>query len=261
MSQHGGGRSSRSNAGTYTKAYDAIRRIMAKTRGAKEAGITTKHFSFNSKGGRCELCEGTGTIVVEMQFMADVELECEACEGRRFSDRVLGVRYRGRNIADILSMTISECLAFFKDSKAVCNRLGPLVDVGLGYLRLGQTTATMSGGELQRLKLASHLRTARSSRSKDTHTLFIFDEPTVGLHMQDVEVLLNALHQLVDEGQSVLVVEHDTDFIAGADWVIDLGPDGGDGGGQIVVEGTPEDVVACEESVTGKYLAEALSLD
>jgi len=253
MSQTALGRSSRSNAATYTKAYDPIRKLLSETESAKAQGITPQHFSFNTKGGRCETCEGTGTLIVEMQFMADVELQCETCGGKRFSDPVLAVRLRGKNIDDILGLTIDEAMAFFKGHRAVTHRLGALVEVGLGYLRVGQTTATLSGGELQRLKLAGHI--GMRARTTQRGKLFIFDEPTVGLHTQDVDVLISAIRRIVDEGHSVIVVEHNLEFIAAADWIIDLGPEGGDGGGRLVVEGTTRDVARCAESRTGVYLA------
>jgi len=188
-----------------------------------------------------------------MQFMADVELQCETCGGKRFSDPVLAVRLRGKNIDDILGLTIDEAMAFFKGHRAVTHRLGALVEVGLGYLRVGQTTATLSGGELQRLKLAGHI--GMRARTTQRGKLFIFDEPTVGLHTQDVDVLISAIRRIVDEGHSVIVVEHNLEFIAAADWIIDLGPEGGDGGGRLVVEGTTRDVARCAESRTGVYLA------
>ena len=254
MSQKSLGRSSRSNAATSTKAFDPIRKLMSSTQDAKLKGITPGHFSFNTKGGRCEACEGTGTITIEMQFMADVDLTCEECDGHRFSDPVLAIRYRGKNIHEILDLTVESAIVFFKGSRAITNRLKNLVDVGLGYLRLGQTTSTLSGGEMQRLKLASYLPLPTSRKKSKKPSLFIFDEPTVGLHLQDVTVLLRAIRRLVDEGHSVLVVEHNTDFIIACDHIIDLGPEGGDGGGAIVSAGHPEDIAGCAESHTGQHL-------
>lgn len=267
MTQNPLGRSSRSNAATSTKAFDAIRKCFSSTPEAEAAGITNCHFSFNTEGGRCETCEGTGLVVVEMQFMADIELPCDACQGRRFKPEVLEIRYKGLSIDQALHLTIDEAIRFFGDKKPVINKLQPLADVGLGYIRLGQSTSTLSGGELQRLKLAAYLPvrakkadekgkdTSKDTKAKDDRPcLFIFDEPTTGLHLQDIEVLLRALRRLVVQGHSVLVVEHNTDFIAACDHIIDLGPEGGDGGGQVVVEGSPSEVAACEASYTGQAL-------
>jgi excinuclease ABC subunit A len=250
-------RSTRSNAATVTKAYDAIRELYASTPAAKEQGIGAQAFSFNVRGGRCERCEGTGKIQVEMQFMADLELGCDTCNGRRFNEATLGITYRGKSIDDVLRMTVTEALAFFEDQRPIVSRLRPLSEVGLGYLRLGQPSADMSGGELQRLKLASALSEARKERSRKPR-LFIFDEPTVGLHLQDVMVLIDALRHLVEAGQSVLVVEHNIDFVAACDQVIDLGPEAAERGGRLVVQGTPEEVARCPESITGRFLAELL---
>ena len=244
------GRSSRSNAATYTKAYDEIRRLFAATRRARTLGVTAAHFSFNVPGGRCETCQGIGTQTVDMQFLADVTVVCEQCGGRRFQKRVLDVALHGRTILDVLDLTVSEATEFFEDSPPLVARLRPLVDVGLGYLRLGQSTATLSGGEAQRLKLAAYLAKAHRSRSY----LFVFNEPTVGLHMADVQVLMGVLQQLVDEGHSVLIVEHNLDVIRQADWILDLGPGGGDAGGHLVAEGPPEAIMACQRSVTGRFL-------
>ena len=262
------GRSARSNAATYTKAYDDIRRVFAVTRRARTLGITAAHFSFNVPGGRCESCQGMGTQTVDMQFLADVTVTCDACGGRRFQKRVLEVTERGRSILDVLEMTIAEAMEFFEDAPPLVAKLRPLAEVGLGYLRLGQSTATLSGGELQRLKLAAYISeaasAARSTRhaarvtdhaSRVTrHALIILNEPTVGLHMADVQVLMAVLQRLVDDGHSVLIVEHNLDVIAQADWVLDLGPGGGEAGGELVAEGPPEAIMACERSVTGRFL-------
>lgn len=246
------GRSARSNAATYTKAYDDIRKAFAATRRARTLGITAAHFSFNVPGGRCESCQGMGTQTVDMHFLADVTVTCDACGGRRFQKRVLEVADRGRTILDVLDMTIAEAMAFYADTPRLVAKLRPLAEVGLGYLRLGQSTATLSGGELQRLKLAAYIVGGVSTRRE--RTLFLFNEPTVGLHMADVQVLMGVLQQLVDSGHSVLIVEHNLDVISQADWVIDLGPGGGDAGGELVAEGPPEAIAACERSVTGRFL-------
>lgn len=250
------GTSTRSNPATYTKAYDAIRQLMADQPLAKQEGITAQYFSFNTEGGRCEECKGAGEITVEMQFMSDLVLECESCHGKRFKKEVLEVTYHGKNIYDILTMTVDDAIAFFKEHKArtVVKRLKPLQDVGLGYIQLGQSSSTLSGGENQRVKLASFMQMEQSES-----TLFIFDEPTTGLHFHDISRLLQAFQALIDRGHTVLVVEHNLDVVKMADWVIDLGPEGGDRGGQLVVAGTPETVAACEDSITGKYLKEKLS--
>jgi len=255
------GRSSRSTSATTTKAFDAIRKLFAGTQGAKQAGIGAGHFSFNTKGGRCENCEGTGRVTIEMQFMADVELVCDICDGKRFVPKVLGVTYKGKNISDVLNMTVDDAIAFFKGKRSVTGKLQPLVDVGLGYLRLGQATSTLSGGEMQRLKLATYLPTPGKRKKIEKHVLFIFDEPTVGLHLQDVQVLLKALRQLTEHGHSVLVVEHNIDFVAASDHVIDLGPESGDEGGQVVMAGSPAELATCERSHTGQFLAELLARD
>ncbi len=255
MDQRSIGRSNRSNAMSYTKAYDTIRKLFAGTQAAKNAGVTVGDFSFNTKGGRCDACDGTGTLTVEMHFMADVEIPCQVCEGKRFKPRILGVKYRGKSIDEIFEMTVEEGLHFFEESQAVQNRLRPLQEVGLGYLRLGQTTDTFSGGEAQRLKLATYIAEGRR-RSKTKPILFLFDEPTVGLHLKDVAVLLVALRRLVELGHTVVAVEHNIDFIARCDHVIDLGPEAGPRGGRIVAQGFPGEVAAAEESITGRYLRE-----
>jgi len=247
------GRTPRSNPVTYIKAYDAIREVFAATQGAKTKGFASSHFSFNVPGGRCETCQGSGTVVVEMQFLADVELTCEDCRGTRFREEVLAIKYKGKNIAEALDLTVREAIMFFKDAKKIVNKLKVLDAVGLGYLRLGQSATTLSGGEAQRVKLASHL--AQTSNSK---TLFIFDEPTTGLHFEDINKLLAAFRALIDNGASLLVIEHNLDVIKTADWLIDLGPEGGVGGGNLVAVGTPEDVAENAESHTGKYLKQIL---
>ncbi len=250
------GKSSRSNPVTYVKAYDAIRDLMAAQQLSKIRGYKPKHFSFNVEGGRCETCKGEGEIIVEMQFLADVHLECEECRGRRFKDEVLEVQYQGKNIYEILELTVEEALEFFQHAKDVAPKLKPLADVGLGYVKLGQSSSTLSGGEAQRVKLASFLGKERS----DERILFIFDEPTTGLHFHDIRKLLDALNALVERGHTVLVVEHNLEVIKCADWVIDLGPEGGDAGGYLVFEGRPEDLARVEGSYTGQYLREKLGV-
>jgi excinuclease ABC subunit A len=248
------GRTPRSNPVTYIKAYDAIREVFAATQGAKTKGYASSHFSFNVPGGRCETCQGSGTVIVEMQFLADVELTCEDCRGTRFREEVLAVKYKGKNIAEALDLTVREAILFFKDAKKIVNKLKVLDAVGLGYLRLGQSATTLSGGEAQRVKLASHL--AQTSNSK---TLFIFDEPTTGLHFEDINKLLTAFRALIDNGASLVVIEHNLDVIKTADWLIDLGPEGGVGGGQLVAVGTPEQIAKNPASHTGRYLTSLLA--
>ena len=247
------GRTPRSNPVTYIKAYDAIREVFAATNLAKTKGYNSSHFSFNVPGGRCEICQGSGTVTIEMQFLADVELTCEDCRGMRFKQDILDVKYKGKNIHEVLQMTIREAILFFKDVAKLVLRLKVLDAVGLGYLRLGQSATTLSGGEAQRVKLASHL--AQKTTSK---TLFIFDEPTTGLHFDDINKLLAAFRALIDTGGSLLVIEHNMNVIKTADWVIDLGPEGGVGGGEIVATGTPEDIAKVAGSFTGKYLTNVL---
>jgi excinuclease ABC subunit A len=244
------GRSSRSNPITYIKAYDSIRKLMTDQHLSKVNGYKPKHFSFNVEGGRCETCKGDGEIIVEMQFLADVKLVCDECGGKRFQKPILEVKYKGKNIYDILEMSVDEAIDFFEDEKDISERLQPLQDVGLGYIKLGQASSTLSGGEAQRVKLASFLGKERDDR----HILFIFDEPTTGLHFHDIHILLNAINALVEKGHSVIIIEHNLEVIKTADWVIDLGPGGGDEGGRVVCQGTPEQVAACDESVTGQYL-------
>jgi excinuclease ABC subunit A len=247
------GRTPRSNPVTYIKAFDIIRDLFASTPEADKRGYSPGHFSFNIPGGRCETCQGDGTVTVEMQFLADVELVCEECKGTRYKSSVLEVRYRGLNIHEVLQLTIREALAFFSDVPRLANRLKVLADVGLGYLRLGQSATTLSGGEAQRVKLAAHLCQASCKG-----TLFIFDEPTTGLHFDDIAKLLAAFQRLIENGGSILIIEHNLDVIQSADWVIDLGPEGGDAGGQIVAQGTPEQIAATAGSYTGQYLKRVL---
>ena len=248
------GKSSRSNPVTYVKAYDAIRSLMANQQLSKIRGFTAGFFSFNVDGGRCDTCKGEGEQVVEMQFLADVRLECEECGGKRFKPEVLDVQYKGKNIFEILELSVEEALAFFRDAREVVNKLQPLYDVGLGYVKLGQSSSTLSGGEAQRIKLASFLTKERSS----DHILFIFDEPTTGLHFHDINKLLTAFNALVDKGHSVLIVEHNMEVIKSADWVIDLGPEGGKDGGNLLYEGPPEGLLKVKDSYTGKFLKEKL---
>ncbi|WP_276089013.1 excinuclease ABC subunit UvrA [Pedobacter sp. JY14-1] len=244
------GRSSRSNPVTYVKAWDDIRNLFAALPASKAAGLKPAAFSFNVEGGRCDVCQGEGEVKIEMQFMADIYLPCETCGGRRFKQQVLDVAYKDKNVADILDLTIDEAVAFFKDEPKILQKLQPLVNVGLGYVHLGQSSNTLSGGEAQRIKLASFLIKGNNA----SKTFFIFDEPTTGLHFHDIGKLLIALNTLIEQGNSVLVIEHNMDMIKSADWVIDIGPEGGDKGGNLVFEGTPEDLVQVESSYTGKFL-------
>ncbi|HTV53963.1 MAG TPA: excinuclease ABC subunit A, partial [Terriglobia bacterium] len=239
---------------TYVKAFDEIRALFASTPDAKKHGFTPGYFSFNVPGGRCETCQGDGTVTVEMQFLADVALVCEDCRGQRFKSSVLEVQYKGKNIAEVLQMTVREALAFFASTPRVTHRLCILDEVGLGYLRLGQSATTLSGGEAQRVRLAAHL--ADRVRGK---TLFIFDEPTTGLHFDDISKLLTAFRKLIDSGATVLIIEHNLDVLKSADWIIDLGPEGGDAGGYIVAAGPPEAIVQNPVSHTGKFLAPLLA--
>lgn len=250
------GKSSRSNPVTYIKAYDYLRQLMADQPLSKTRGYKPSHFSFNVDGGRCEVCQGEGQVQVEMQFMADLYLTCEGCGGKRFKQEILDVKYRDKDITEILSMTVDDAIAYFKDSdKKLVERLQPLQDVGLGYVQLGQSSNTLSGGEAQRVKLASFLGKGSSSRGK---TLFIFDEPTTGLHFHDIRKLLNSINALVNQGETVIVIEHNMEIIKNADWIIDLGPEGGEKGGQICFEGTPEDMVKLEGNHTARFLREKL---
>ena len=251
VDQNSIGKSTRSNPATYVKAYDEIRKLFAEQPLAKQMGFSPQFFSFNIDGGRCEECKGAGVITVEMQFMADLVLECEACHGQRFKREILDVQFYGKNINDVLNMTVSEAIQFFTEHKrrTIVNKLKPLEDVGLGYIKLGQNSSTLSGGENQRVKLAYFI----GQEQKDP-TLFIFDEPTTGLHFHDIKRLLKAFHALIERGHSIIVIEHNLDIIKCADHVIDLGPEGGDKGGRLVIAGTPEEVANCKESLTGQYL-------
>ena len=249
------GKSTRSNPATYVKAYDAIRDLFASQPQSQQMGFTPQYFSFNADGGRCDECKGAGTITVEMQFMADIVLECEACHGHRFKSEILDVRFEGKNIDDVLNMTISEAIAFFGQhkQKAIVSRLKPLEDVGLGYIKLGQNSSSLSGGENQRVKLAYFI-----GQERQEPTLFIFDEPTTGLHFHDIHRLLGAFSALIERGHTIIVIEHNMEVVKCADHVIDLGPDGGDRGGALVCAGTPEDIARCAESITGQYLKDKL---
>lgn len=249
------GKSTRSNPATYVKAYDAIRQLFAEQPLAKQMSFSPQYFSFNTEGGRCEECKGAGVISVEMQFMADLVLECEACHGQRFKHDILEVRFHEKNINDVLNMTVSEAITFFGEYKqqAIVNRLKPLEDVGLGYIKLGQNSSTLSGGENQRVKLAYFI-----GQEKQEPTLFIFDEPTTGLHFHDIQRLLDAFKALIERGHTILVIEHNLDVIKCADYVIDIGPDGGDKGGSLVFAGTPEALIECKTSITGRYLKEKI---
>jgi excinuclease ABC subunit A len=243
------GRTPRSNPVTYIKVYDGIREVFSGTREAQAHGFDPSHFSFNLPGGRCDVCQGDGTVTVEMQFLADVELVCEECKGTRFKQQILDVRYRGKNVHDVLNMTVREAITFFREVQKITNRLKVLDEVGLGYLRLGQSATTLSGGEAQRIKLAAQL-----SKRTGARTLYIFDEPTTGLHFDDINKLLAAFRALIAAGGSLLVIEHNLDVIKTADYVIDLGPEGGDAGGNVVATGTPEAIMKAKGSYTGRYL-------
>ena len=247
------GRSPRSNPATYLKAFDIIRNLFAETYQARIRGLKPGYFSFNVPGGRCETCQGEGVVQIEMQFLADLYLECEACKGKRYKQDVLEIRYQGKSIDEVLDLTVDDAVEFFAGEAALVRKLTVLQDIGLGYLSLGQPSNTLSGGEAQRIKLAAHL--GKTTRDR---ILYIFDEPTTGLHFDDIRKLLDAFNALVEAGHSVLVVEHNLDVIKSADWVIDLGPDGGVRGGFVVAEGTPEEVAAVEASHTGRFLAPLL---
>jgi excinuclease ABC subunit A len=246
------GKSSRSNPVTYIKAYDYIRQMMSDLAISKARGYKPSHFSFNVDGGRCEVCQGEGQVKIEMQFMADIYLKCEGCGGRRFKQEVLEAKYHEKDIADILDMTVDDAIRFFKGSEdRLVEKLMPLQDVGLGYVTLGQSSNTLSGGEAQRVKLASFLGKGNSHKGK---TLFIFDEPTTGLHFHDIKKLLKAINALVDQGDSVIIIEHNMEVIKCADWIIDLGPEGGEKGGYVTFSGTPEDMVQVEGNYTAEFL-------
>jgi excinuclease ABC subunit A len=248
------GRSSRSNPVTYLKVYDEIRKLFSELQSSKLNGFKPSHFSFNIEGGRCEECQGEGEITVEMQFMADIHLVCESCKGKRFRDEILEITFEGKNIYDILDLTVDEAIDFFGNhktapAKKIAKLLKPLQDVGLGYVKLGQSSSTLSGGESQRIKLASFL-----AKEKGSPSLFIFDEPTTGLHFHDIRKLLDSFNALIARGHSIIIIEHNLDVIKCADWVIDLGPEGGKEGGRVVFEGRPEDLVNIRESYTGAAL-------
>jgi excinuclease ABC subunit A len=256
------GKSSRSNPVTYIKAYDEIRELFSKQPLSKIRGYQPKHFSFNVDGGRCDACKGEGEQVVEMQFLADVHLICDVCHGKRFKEEVLEVKYNDKNIFDILEMSVDEAIAFFAKEKSsakkneitgveIAKKIQPLSDVGLGYIKLGQSSDTLSGGEAQRVKLASFLGKGKGQG----HLLFIFDEPTTGLHFHDIKKLLASFNALIEQGHSIIVIEHNTDVIKSADWAIDLGPEAGDEGGNVVYAGVPEGLKKVKESYTGKYIS------
>jgi len=248
------GKSSRSNPVTYVKAYDSIRELFSNMPIAKQRGFKTKHFSFNVDGGRCDNCQGEGEEVVEMQFMADLHLTCEECNGKKFKEEVLEVEFKQKSIYDVLNLTVEEAVDFFRGQKTIVNKLLPLQEVGLGYVKLGQSSNSLSGGEAQRIKLATFLA---KSQNKD-RVLFIFDEPTTGLHFHDIKKLLKSFNALIDKGHSVVVIEHNLDVVKCADWVIDLGPEGGDRGGELMFAGTPEDLAKCKTSITGQFLKEKM---
>ncbi len=253
------GKSSRSNPATYLKAFDEIRALFAQQQLAKQMGYNAGYFSFNSGGGRCEECKGEGAITIEMQFMADITLTCDACKGKRFAQSALDVLYRGRTIADVLEMTVNQAIDFFAEEntfneKKIVNRLRPLQDVGLGYIKLGQSSSTLSGGENQRVKLAYFM-----SGEKRSHTVFIFDEPSTGLHFHDINTLLKSFDMLVKKGHTVIVIEHNLDIIKCADHIIDMGPEAGKNGGRIVAEGTPEQVAQSSQSITAPFLRQLLT--
>ena len=257
------GRTPRSNPITYIKGFDLVRELFASQPEAKRLSLTPGHFSFNVPGGRCNTCEGDGTVTVEMQFLADVELPCEDCNGTRYQAKILEVQYKGKNIHEVLQMTVKEALRFFAGQTKLLEKLAVLDEIGLGYLRLGQSATTLSGGEAQRVKLAAHLAQVRAANanakpSQASRVLYILDEPTTGLHFDDVSKLLTAFRKLIDGGGSLIVIEHNLDVIKSADWVIDLGPEGGEGGGSIVAEGTPEEIAGNLHSHTGKWLARVL---
>ena len=250
------GRTPRSNPATYTSVFDDIRGLFAETNEAKLRGYKKGRFSFNIKGGRCENCKGDGIIKIEMNFLPDVYVPCEVCHGKRYNSETLEVTYKGKNIAEVLDMTVEEATDFFKNIPKIRRKLQTIVDVGLGYVKLGQSATTLSGGEAQRMKLASELQKLSTGKS-----FYILDEPTTGLHTDDIKRLLEVLERLVDEGNTVLVIEHNLDVVKTADWVIDLGPEGGDGGGQIIATGTPEQVANVADSYTGQYLKPILVRD
>ena len=250
------GKSSRSNPVIYVKAYDEIRKLFADQPLSKQMGFTASHFSFNTDGGRCEECKGEGTVTIEMQFMADLVLQCESCHGLRFKSDILDVRFHEQNINDVLNMTVNQAMEFFTEhgEKKIVRRLKPLQDVGLGYIKLGQSSSTLSGGENQRVKLAYYI-----GMEKQEPTLFIFDEPTTGLHVHDIRKLLQSFDALIERGHTIVVIEHNLDVIKMADYIIDLGPEGGAAGGNLVACGTPEQVAKCDDSHTGQFLRQKLA--
>ena len=244
------GRTPRSNTATYTGVFDHVRKLFARTEESRIRGYQPGRFSFNVKGGRCDACSGDGTLRIEMHFLPDVYVPCEVCRGQRYNRDTLDVRFKGRTIADVLDMPCDEALEFFQNQPSITRHMQTLVDVGLGYVRLGQSAPTLSGGEAQRVKLASEL-----AKRPTGHTVYILDEPTTGLHFEDVRKLLGVLNRLVDQGNTVIVIEHNLDVVKTADWLVDLGPEGGDGGGMVVATGTPEQVATVPESHTGRFLA------
>jgi excinuclease ABC subunit A len=256
ISQSPIGKSSRSNPVTYVKAYDPIRQLFSDQQLSKQRGYKPAFFSFNVDGGRCEVCQGEGVVKIEMQFMADIQLTCESCNGKRFKQEILEVKYNEKDISDVLDMTVDDSIEFFADLKPIVNRLKPLQDVGLGYVRLGQSSNSLSGGEAQRVKLASFL--GKGGSSEKEHILFIFDEPTTGLHFHDIRKLLDSINALVEQGNSVVIIEHNMEVIKSADWILDLGPEGGDEGGHLVFAGTPEEMVKQDKGYTAGYLKEKL---
>ena len=256
-------RSTRSNPMTYVKAFDDIRQLFIEQKLAKNRGLKPGYFSFNVAGGRCDNCQGSGTLKVEMQFMADIYLKCDVCNGTRYKEEALEIKFKGKNISDILNMSIDEVVEFLSNNKEgeyktiierIIAKMKPLQDVGLGYLQAGQPSSTLSGGEAQRIKLASFLINGNNEKP----TLFIFDEPTTGLHFHDINKLLKAFDALINNGHSLIVIEHDPDVIKVADWIIDLGPEGGDKGGELVFEGTPEELKKCKKSYTAKVMEKTL---
>ena len=250
------GRSPRSNPATYTGLFTSIRELFAQTQDAKLRGYGQNRFSFNVRGGRCEACAGDGLLKIEMHFLPDVYVPCEVCKGKRYNRETLEVKYKGKNIADVLDMTVEEALHFFENVPKIRSKLETLYEVGLGYIKLGQPSTTLSGGEAQRVKLATEL-----SKRSTGRTIYVMDEPTTGLHVADVHKLVEVLNTLTDAGNTVIIIEHNLDVIKVADHLIDLGPEGGDGGGQVVFEGTPEECAACESSYTGKFLKPILERD
>jgi len=250
------GKSSRSNPVTYVKAYDGIRQLFSEQPLAKQRGYKPAFFSFNVDGGRCENCQGEGEVKIEMQFMADIHLTCEVCGGKRFKKEILEIKYKDKDIAEVLDMTVDDSVSFFADQNTIVNKLQPLQDVGLGYVRLGQSSSSLSGGEAQRVKLASFLGKGNTTRSQNEHILFIFDEPTTGLHFHDIRKLMDAINALIEQENSVVIIEHNMEVIKSADWIIDLGPEGGKQGGQLMFSGTPEEMIKLENNYTAQYLKE-----